>query len=396
MSDKIVSFDEAAIKKKLEPLVKETIQDTLNAILDEEADCLVGAERHGRTAGREAYRSGHYRRNLTTKVGDITVDMPKLKGATFQTAVIDRYRRRETSVEEALVEMYLAGVSTRRIEDVSEILWVWGAKVSSATVPDPDKKAYSKIEEWRSCPLSGHCPYVYADGTYLKRSWGGEYENVAVLVSIGADADGYREIIGCAEGMAESKDSWKELLVWLKGRGLSGIGLLVGDNHTGMPGALEEVFPKAKYQRCSVHSCRNVFSKAPPKKRAYVAKMLKAIHAQEDKAAAIAKADAVVEGLKGMRLGAAAQTVASGYLETLAYMSFPLQHWNRIKANNALERPDREAKRRTKVVGTFPDGESALMLVTARCKYIAESSWGSRRYLDVSLLEEKEGLGIAG
>jgi transposase-like protein len=123
MSDKIVSFDEAAIKSKLETLVRETVQDTLNTLLDEEADRLVGAEKYERSLDREAYRSGHYKRNLTTKAGEIILDVPKLKGLTFQTAIIERYKRRETSVEEALIEMYLAGVSTRRIEDVSEVLW---------------------------------------------------------------------------------------------------------------------------------------------------------------------------------------------------------------------------------------------------------------------------------
>ena len=393
MSDKIVSFDEAVIKKKLEALVKDTIQDTLNALLDEEADRLVGAERYERTLGREAYRSGHYRRSLTTRAGDITLDVPKLKGITFQTAIIKRYKRRETSVEEAMIEMYLAGVSTRRIEDVSEILW--GNKVSPKTVSNLNKKAYEKIKQWRSRPLSGHYPYVYVDGLYLRRSWGGEYENIAILVAIGVNSDGYREIIGCAEGLTESKDSWKEFFKWLKERGLGSIGCVIGDKHAGMLKALEEVFTEAKYQRCSVHFYRNVFSKVPPKKRALVAKMLKAIHAQESKASAVSKAQDVICQLKAMRLDAAAKVVEEGHFETLTYMSYPLQHWNRIKTNNALERLNREIRRRTRVVGTFPDGQSALMLVCARCKYVAESSWGSRRYLDVSVLEETEVLDIA-
>ena len=393
MSDKIVSFDEAVIKRNIETLVRDTVQDTLNALLDEEADRLVGAERYERSMNREAYRSGHYKRSFSTKAGDITLNVPKLKGITFQTAIIERYKRRETSVEEAMIEMYLAGVSTRRIEDISEILW--GNKVSPATVSNLNKKAYEKIERWRSRGLSGHYPYVYVDGLYLKRSWGGEYENIAILIAIGVNSEGYREIIGCAEGLTESKDSWKEFFKWLKGRGLSSIGCVIGDKHTGMLGALEEVFAHAKYQRCSVHFYRNVFSKVPPKKRALAAKMLKAIHAQESKASAISKAQDVICKLQAMKLDAAAKVVKDGHMETLTYMSFPLQHWNRIKTNNGLERLNREIRRRTRVVGTFPDGQSALMLVTTRCKYVAESSWGSRRYLDVSILEEMEVMDIA-
>lgn len=388
MSNPIVSVDEETLKGDLRELVRKTVQDTINALLEQEAEEMVGAERYERTAGREAYRSGHYRRKLTTTSGQIELDVPKLRGATFQTAVIERYRRRETSVEEAIIEMYLAGVSTRRIEDVSEILW--GAGVSAGTVSNLNEKAYKSVEEWRSRPLSGEYPYVFIDGIYLKRSWGGSYENVSILVAIGVNGDGRREIIGCAEGFTESKDSWREFLLWLRERGLRGVRMVTGDKCQGMVGALEEVFPQARYQRCTVHFYRNVFSKVPKQKRTLVAKMLKAIHAQESREAAMAKADEVAASLEGMRLGAAAKVVREGCLETLTYTDFPMQHWTRIRTNNAIERLNREIRRRTRVVGTFPDGRSALMLVTARLKYIAECEWGKRRYLDVSLLHDEE------
>ena len=388
MSNPIVSVDEETLKGDLRELVRKTVQDTINALLEQEAEEMVGAERYERTAGREAYRSGHYKRKLTTTSGQIELDVPKLRGATFQTAVIERYRRRETSVEEAIIEMYLAGVSTRRIEDVSEILW--GAGVSAGTVSNLNEKAYKSVEEWRSRPLAGEYPYVFIDGIYLKRSWGGSYENVSILVAIGVNGDGRREIIGCAEGFTESKDSWREFLLWLRERGLRGVRMVTGDRCQGMVGALEEVFPQARYQRCTVHFYRNVLNKVPKQKRTLVAKMLKAIHAQESKEAAVAKADEVASSLERMRLGAAAKVVREGYLETLTYTDFPMQHWTRIRTNNAIERLNREIRRRTRVVGTFPDGHSALMLVTARLKYIAECEWGKRRYLDVSLLHDEE------
>ena len=388
MSGNIVSVDEESLKSDLRELVRKTVQETLNALLDEEAGEMVGAERYERTAGREAYRSGHYRRKLVTTSGEVVLDVPKLRGATFQTAVIERYRRRETSVEEAIMEMYLAGVSTRRIEDVSEILW--GAGVSAGTVSNLNEKAFESVEAWHTRPLSGDYPYLFVDGIYLKRSWGGSYENVAVMVAIGVNSDGRREIVGCAEGFTESKDSWKEFLLWLRGRGLSGVRLVTGDKSLGMLGALDEVFPEAKYQRCTVHFYRNVFAKVPKQKRTKVAKMLKAIHAQESREASEAKAAEVADSLDGMKLVAAAKVVREGCAETLAYTEFPMQHWTRIRTNNAIERLNREIRRRTRVVGTFPDGKSALMLVTARLKYIVENEWGSRRYLDVSLLEERE------
>ena len=241
MSANIVSVDEESLRNDIKNLVRKTVEETLNALLDEEASELVGAERYERTAGREAYRSGHYTRRLVTGAGEVELSVPKLRGATFQTAVIERYRRRETSVEEAIVEMYLAGVSTRRIEDVSELLW--GAPVSSGTVSNLNERAFASIETWRQRPLEGGYPYVFVDGIYLKRSWGGSYENVAVLVAIGVNSAGDREVIGCSEGYTESAESWREFFSWLKGRGLSGVRLVTGDKCAGMLGALEEVFP---------------------------------------------------------------------------------------------------------------------------------------------------------
>ena len=205
------------------------------------------------------------------------------------------------------------------------------------------------------------------------------------------NSEGRCEIVGCAEGFTESKESWKEFLLWLRGRGLSGVRLVTGDKSLGMLGALEEVFPEARCQRCTVRFYRNVFDKVPRQKRTRIAKMFKAIHAQESREASEAKAAEVANSLESMKLFAAARVVREGCAETLAYTDFPMQHWTRIRTNNAIERLNRETRRRTRVVGTFPDGKSALMLVTARLKCIVENEWGRRRCLDVSLLEEKEG-----
>ena len=385
MPEPIVTLNEESLKSDLRELVRKTIEDTLNGLLEAEADDLVGAERYERTAEREAYRAGHYDRGPTTSSGEVTIHMPKLKGARFTTAIIERYRRRESSVEEAMIEMYLAGVSTRRIEDVSEILW--GSSVSAATVSNLNEKAFASVEEWRNRPLDRAYPYVYVDGIYLKRSWGGAHGNVAVMVAIGVNDDGYREVIGAAEGFTESAECWRDFLSWLRSRGLRGVRMVVGDKAAGMVGSIAEVFPEAAYQRCTVHFYRNMLARVPKSRRAAVAAMLKAIHAMESREAAEAKALAVAEELEGMRLGEAARVVRAGYAETLTYTGFPREHWARIRPNNAIERLNREVRRRTRMVGAFPDGKSALMLVTARLKYVAESEWGSRRYLDVTLLD---------
>ena len=256
MPDNIIQLNEDLIKNNLKDLVRSSVEETLNALLDHEADELVNSDKYERSGDRKGCRSGHYERNFSTTSGDVTLKVPKLKGIQFETAIIERYKRRECSVEEALIEMYLAGVSVRRVED---------------------------IEEWRSRPLTEEYPYVYVDGVYIKRSWGGEIQNVTVLVAIGVNNEGYREILGAAEGIKEDHESWKNFFVWLKERGLKGVRLIIGDKCLGMLESIPEVFPEARYQRCTVHFYRNVFTVTPRTKMRTVAMMLKAIHAQESK-----------------------------------------------------------------------------------------------------------------
>ena len=321
MSKEIIQLNEGAIKDELKELVRGSVEETLNELLEKEAQDLTQAARYERTETRQGYRSGHYNRNLTTTSGDVQLKMPKLKGISFETAIIERYRRRESSVEEALIEMYLAGVSVRRVEDITEALW--GTKVSPATISELNKKAYVHIEEWRNRPLQGgKYTYVYVDGIYLRRNWGGEFENVSILVALGVNEYGYREVIGAAEGMKEDQASWSQFFKWLKNRGLDGVRLIVGDKCLGMLDAAAEVFPEAKYQRCTVHFYRNVFSVTLRSKMKLVAKMLKAIHAQESKSAAREKAQQVAQDLREMKLHEAAKKVEDSIEETLTYWRF--------------------------------------------------------------------------
>ena len=283
MFGNIIQLNEDLIKNNLKDLVRNSVEETLNALLDHEADELVRAGKYERTGDRKGYRSGHYERNFGTTSGEVRLRVPKLKGIQFETAIIERYKRRECSVEEALIEMYLAGVSVRRVEDITELLW--GTKVSSGTISNLNQKAYKHIEEWRQRPLTGEYPYVYVDGIYLKRCWGGEIQNVSVLVAIGVNKDGFREILGAAEGMKEDRESW---------------------------------------------------------------------------------------------------------LNFFTYMDFPTEHWSRIRTNNLTERVNREIRRRTRAIGAFPDGNSALMLVCARLRHVAASEWGSKRYMDMEHLFKME------
>lgn len=385
-TNNIIRLDEAQLGEHLDRKITESVEETLNGLLDAEADRLCGAGRYERSAARVDTRAGHYERKLHTKAGEVNLKVPKLRSLPFETQIIERYRRKESSVEEALMEMYLAGVSVRRVEDITQALW--GVKVSPSTVSDLNQKIYIQIEEWRKRPIKDNHPYIYLDGLWLKRSWGGEVKNVSVLVAVGVNEEGYREVLGVAEGIKEDKASWRNFLRYLKERGLSSPRLIISDKCLGLVEALGEFYPEAGWQRCTVHFYRNVWTAVPSGKVKEVAAMLKAIHAQEDLQAARSKATDIVAKLKSMKLAGAAKIVDEGIEETLHYMNFPREHWRNLRTNNPLERLIREVRRRTKVVGSFPDGHSALMLVAARLRYVTGTKWGLRRYLDMNRLKE--------
>jgi len=382
----VVRIDDGRIQAHLDEVVRSTVEEALNALLDAEADHLCGARKYERTEGRKDTRAGSYTRQLHTKAGEVSLQVPKLRSLPFETAIIERYRRRESSVEEALIEMYLAGVSVRRVEDITQALW--GTRVSASTVSDLNQKIYGKIEEWRQQPLVGEFPYVFLDGLWLKRSWGGEVKNVSVLVAIGVSQTGYREVLAVSEGAKEDKASWTNFLREMKQRGLKGVQLFVSDKCLGLIENLADFYPEAKWQRCVVHFYRNVWTAVPTGKVKEAAAMLKAIHAQEDRQAAKEKANQVVDKLRAMKLAKAAEIVENGIEETLSYYELPPEHWRCLRTNNPLERLMREIRRRTRVVGAFPDGKSALMLVAARLRHVAGTRWGAKRYLQMNRLAE--------
>jgi transposase-like protein len=385
---KVIRIDESEIRGHLDEMVRGTVEETLNAMLDAEADEMCKAQRYEHSPDRVDTRAGNYTRKLHTKAGEVEVKVPKLRKQTFETAIIERYRRRDISIEEAIVQMYLAGVSVRRVEDITEALW--GTRVSSGTVSNLNKKVYKHIERWRTQKIEGGFAYVYLDGIVLKRSWGGEIKNVSVLAAIGVDSDGYRRILGVSEGHKEDKAGWLGFLKDLKKRGLTGVRLMISDACLGLVESIAEVFPDADWQRCVVHFYRNVFSHVPRGKMREVAAMLKAIHAQEGRESAENKTKDVVDKLRAMKLKSAADLVEKSICETFTYFAYPPQHWLKIKTNNPMERLLKEARRRTKVVGAFPDGNSALMLVAARLRHVSSTTWGTRKYMNMKLLNEMD------
>lgn len=388
MQDQILQVDENMLETRLDRLVSEKVEQLLNAMLDAEADEITGAARYERTGDRKAYRAGHYERDLTVKAGTVTLKVPKLKGALFESAVIERYRRREQSVEEALIDMYLAGVSTRQVDDVSQLLW--GDRMPSQTLSDKLKKVYADIDEWRGRPLEQDYPYLFMDGVWHKRCWGGSVENVSILVAVGVGMDGRREVLSVAEGMKEDSESWREFIKGMLARGLKGVRLVTGDRCAGLVAAVNELLPGARYQRCMVHFERNILAKVNPKNRDWAADALKAIFSMESRDKALEKAESVAKDMEARKLREAAKCLREGIGETTTYLldDYPREHRRRIRTNNMIERLNREIRRRTRVVGSFPDGRSALMLICARVRYVTSSEWSTRRYLDMSRLGE--------
>ena len=355
----VIQIDEARIRDHLGEMVRGTVEETLNALLDAEADQLCGAGRYERSQARQDTRAGSYERTLQTSAGEVDLKIPKLRRQTFETAIIERYRRRESSVEEALIEMYLAGISVRRVEDITEALW--GTRVSPSTVSNLNKKIYAKIEAWRNRRIEGEHPYLYLDGIVMKRTWAGEVRNVSLLVASAVNSEGFREILGICEGAKEDKSGWSAFLRHLVDRGLKGVQLIISDACRGLMESAAEYLPDARWQRCTVHFYRNVFSHVPATRVREVSHMLKAIHAQESREAADHKAQAIVEDLRAARMNTAADLVERSVHETLTYYAFPDIHWQKIRTNNPLERIMKEIRR----IGDAPASEHAAALSAA-------------------------------
>lgn len=382
MSDKnILQVNESELDRK----IKHIAEQVLDKMLDAEADDIAHASTYERTDGRKAYHAGHYKRDFTVKAGTLRLQVPKLKGELFRSMVVSRYRRREESVDEALIDMYLAGVSQRRVDEISRDLW--GTRTAPATLSKNLKDVYARIDAWRNRPLTRPMPYVFMDGVWHRRIWGAHVETVSVLVAIGVDSDGYRQVIGVAQGAREDAGSWESLIESLLKRGLTGVRLVVGDRNPGLVQAVSSLLPDALYQRCIAHFERNVASHVPRYRMEETWNQLKAIFSMDSRNAALGKAKQVEDSLRKEHLTEAANCLRNGINAATTYFEFPSKHRRLIRTNNMIERLNREIRRRTRVVGCFPDGESALMLICARIIYVT-GKWGDRRYLDTSLLQD--------
>lgn len=379
-----VSQDE--LRGDLNALFRGAIRLTLEMVLEEEVKAMVGARRFERVGNRKDYRNGTYLRRLLTSLGQVDVTVPRSREHGAPVDVIGRYQRRGPELDEMMVEAYVSGVSQRKMGDVTEALM--GERVGRSTVSRVAKRLDEAVQELRRSPIEGAHPYLYLDATFLDARWAKKVENVSALLAYAVAPDGHRRLLGLTLGAEESEESWSELLAQLIERGLSGVQLVIADEHAGLAAAVRKFLPEARRQRCTVHLQRNVGAKVPHRLRKRVAREVGAIF----QAPGLAESKKLLAAFKARwtkELSEAVEVLERGFSSATQFYAFPEAHWPRLRTTNGLERLHGEIKRRVRAAGAFPDRASALRLVTAVAIKVS-TIWGERRYLDMSLLETRE------
>lgn len=374
------------LREDLRALFQGAIRITLEMVLEEEVKAMVGARRFERIGSRRDHRNGTFLRRFLTSMGQIDVAVPRSREQGSPVDVLGRYRRRAEEIDDMIAEAYVGGVSQRKMADVTEALM--GESVGRSTVSRVAKRLDQAVDELRNQPIEGPHPYLYLDATFLDARWARKVENVSALMAYAVGPDGRRRLLGITLGSEESEDSWAELLGQLVDRGLSGVQLVIADGHAGLAAAVRRFLPEARQQRCTVHLVRNVTAKVPRRLRKRVAREVGAIF-QAPSLGEAKKRLSEVRSRWATELPEAITVLERGFTAATQFYAFPEAHWTRLRTTNGLERLHAEVKRRIRAVGAFPDRASALRLITAVALRATEA-WASRRYLDVSLLEEKK------
>jgi transposase-like protein len=369
--------------------LKEIVERVIQELLETEMTEHVGAAPYERVVGRTGHRNGHKPRTLRTRVGTLNLMVPQNREGTFSTRLFTRYQRNEKALVLALMEMYVEGVSTRKVTEITEALC--GTSFSKSLVSSLAGRLDSELQAWRSRRLEAEAyPYLFVDARYEKARVGHRVVSQGVLVvSAVREPDGFREIVAVEVSDTESEASYQELFRSLKARGLRGVELVVSDDHEGLKAAVARHFQGASWQRCQVHYARNLLGMVGPAKRKELASDLKAIFAATSREQALSIASAMAEKWRSEK-GAAkvAEHLEEHVEECLSCLAFPEGHRQRIRTTNGLERFNQELKRRTRVVRIFPNQEACLRLVTALAAEQSEEWLTGRRYLNMEELRE--------
>jgi putative transposase len=365
----------------LRPLIREVLQQVMEAEMED----IVGAEKSERTPNRSGYRSGYYGRTLVTRVGKLELRVPQDRQGRFRTEIFERYQRSEKALVSALTEMYVQGVSTRKVKAVTEELC--GHEFSSSTISRMNQSLDKELDKFAKRRLEDAYPYLILDARYEKVRESGVIRSQAVMIAIGIDWEGRRCVLAVELANRESASSWKEFVLSLKQRGLNGVELVVSDDHAGLRAAICEVMPEAAWQRCYVHFLRNALDHLPRKADDECMTELRWIYdrrtieeARQDLAAWLKK--------WGKRYQKLCDWVEANIEETLTFYRLPRQHHKNMKSTNLLERLNEEIKRRTLVVRIFPNTASCLRLVRALAVEMHENWIEAIRYLNMEYLKE--------
>ncbi len=369
-----------------EDLLREMVALFAQALMSLDVDERCGAEYGSRSAGRVNRRNGYRRREWETRVGTVDLAIPKLReGSYFPGWLLEPRRRAERALWSVVTESYVLGVSTRRMERLVQTLGLEG--ISKSRVSEMSKSLDETVGEFRERPLTGEYPYVWMDALVLKCREGGRVVNVAVVLAIAVNETGHREILGLEVVTSEDGAAWLGFLRGLISRGLKGVRLVVSDAHPGLKDAIAASLPGASWQRCRTHFLVNLLTRVPKAAQHMVATLVRSIFAQPDRESVHAQLDQVVRQLEA-RFPKAAALLEESREELLAFTAFPKAHWRQIWSNNPQERLNKEIRRRTDVVGIFPNRDSIVRLVGA---VLAEQNdeWAiTRRYLSLDSLSE--------
>lgn len=390
MDNLVNLFEENQEKTRtdLRSLFRGAVKAVLESVLEEEVIALCGARKNERTPGRKDFRNGSYLRQMLTSLGHIDVAVPRTReSGNGSSEVLGRYSRRTEDMDALICESYVRGVSTRDMGQLMEALC--GREVGKSTVSRVTKVLEEHVESLSKAPIIDEIPYLFLDATFINTRWARAVENVSALVAYGVSMQtGKRTLLAVTMGVTESEDSWTELLEQLIERGITGVKLIVADDHKGLAKAARKLFPEVKKQRCTVHFMRNILAKSPKRLQKRLANEVKAIFAAEtlEEAKSI-KQEFVATWNK--ELPELIKCLEKGFGAATQFHAFHKSHHKRIRTTNGIERLHLEIKRRTKTIGSFPDRESALRLVTAVALNHAKN-WESRAYLDMTLLKAEQ------
>jgi putative transposase len=375
--------EQEEIRADIGALFRGAIRVTLECLLEQEVREMVGARRYERLGSRKDHLNGTYLRRLLTSMGEVELAVPRTRHSGAPAEVVGRYKRRTGELDRLVTTAYVQGVSTRDMTRLSQALM--GQGISRSTVSRVTKVLSEQVEQLRRAPIQGPIPYLYLDATFLDARWARSVENVSALVAYGVDSSGHRRLLAVTLGTEESEQSWTELLTQVCERGLSGVQLVIADDHRGLANAVRRQLPEARRQRCTVHLERNVLTKVPQRLRGRVAMQLRGVFDAPGATEARKRLHDFAQGL-GRQVPEALRCLEDGFAAATQFYAFPREHWTRIRSTNGLERLHGEVKRRTRSIGAFPDRDSALRLVTAVALETAHV-WADRRYLDMSLLK---------